>query len=71
MNLTAYISGLRAQAQRLGAQIDALNRPGIRMQSRWGREPFRDITPGWRKELERRLREISHISDALERGHPV
>jgi hypothetical protein len=71
MNMEMYTAELRARIKTLKEQASAIDRSGSRMYSRWGSNPFVDVTASWRNELDRRIAELMHITSALEQGRQV
>jgi hypothetical protein len=71
MKIEAYVAYLRAELERLNDRRAALTERGGRTWSRWGRQPFVETTGACVAELDRRIKELAGITDAIEQGRSV
>lgn len=53
---------------RLHGMKSVITQRGMRMRSRWGREPFVDTTDSWLAELDRRIVELETIDNDIRAG---
>ncbi len=71
MNMAAYIASLRARIATMIEDKSAITERGVQGWIRWGTEPAVQTTHTWLAELERRIDELTCITDALEKGRRI
>jgi hypothetical protein len=71
MDMARYVAITRQRISDLEINKATIIERGIRMRSRWGRTPFVDTTNMCLAELDRRIRELTTIANAIERGQAI